>query len=44
VVAVVADYATKEEETVVLRSNIPNHGAWAATVPRRDSIQPARTT
>jgi hypothetical protein len=43
-VVVVADYEIKDEKTVALWSNLPNHKAWAATVPRTDSIRPARTT
>ena len=41
---VVADYEIKDEKTVALWSNLPNHKAWAATVPRTDSIRPVRTT
>jgi hypothetical protein len=40
--AAAADYATEAEEE--LRSNKKNQEAWAATVSRTVSIQPARTT
>ena len=38
-VAVVADYATEDKETGVLRSDLPSHEAWADTILCTVAIQ-----